>query len=412
MSRRRTRFVHSSDWHLECPLGGLAEVPDVLKPLFADAACRAAEKVVSAAIAEQADFVVLSGDIIDVELAGPHGIAFLQRQFARLAERKINVYWAGGRIDRPDRWPAAIHLPDNVHRFSSRRPEDFLFPSADAPQVHISGLSRPRGGKLRAADFWPDAEALPTIVVAHGRIDRGALAGRGINYWALGGKHRRTTVLEGPHPAHYAGTPQSRVPGEVGAHGCTLVEIDDEGRAELRPVATDVLRWCHRRAVVHDTTTPESLEHLLADQLRELRTTAPDLDLLVAWSIGGSGPIVSQLRRGQLAEKLLNNLRRRFGHDRPVAWSATLELEPDAAVPPAWSQQDSLLGDFLRSLPHFADGTHDPADLSGPLETLVGPTRSRELDRLVRLTDPADRRRVLQKAAALGASLLTNEDKP
>lgn len=410
MSRRRTRFVHSSDWHLECPLGGLSEVPDLLKPAFADAPLRAAEKVVSTAIAEQADFLVLSGDILDVELAGPRGVAFLQRQFVRLAERKINVYWAGGRIDRPERWPAAIGLPENVHRFSSRRPEDFLYPSSDAPQVRITGLSGPRGGKLRAADFWPDADALPTIVVAHGRIDRGALADRGINYWALGGKHRRTTTLEGPQPAHYAGTPQSRVPGEVGAHGCTLVEIDDEGRAELRQATTDVVRWCHRRAVVHETTTADSLEQMLADQLRDLRSTAPDLDLLVAWSIAGSGPVISQMRHGDLAEKLLTKLRRRFGHDRPVAWSATLELEPDAAVPPAWSQQDSLLGDYLRSLPQFADG--DPADLSGPLAALFGSTHTRELDGLVRLSDPADRRRMLQKAAALGASLLTCEDKP
>ncbi|OYV82779.1 MAG: hypothetical protein B7Z73_16800, partial [Planctomycetia bacterium 21-64-5] len=373
-----------------------------------------AEKIVGMALAEQADFMVLSGDILDIELAGPHGVSFLLRQFARLAERQISVYWAGGRVDRPERWPAALNLPGNVYRFSSRRPEDFLFPSADAPLARLTGLSRPRGGKLRAADFWPDPDSLPTIVAAHGRIDRAALAGRNINYWALGGKHRRTTLLDGPQPAHYPGTPQGRGPADLGAHGCTLVEIDEQGRVEMRNAASDVVRWCHRRATVHETTTGESLEQMLADQLRELRSTAPDLDLLVVWSIAGAGPVVSELRRGELAETLLARLRRRFGHDRPVAWSAAIELEPEAAVPPAWSQQDSLLGDFLRALPQFdGEGTNDPADLSGPLELLAGQTpRGRQLDRLLRLSDPADRRRMLQKAAALGASLLTSEDKP
>ena len=50
-------------------------------------------------------------------------ITLLVKQFQRLAERKIPVYWAAGRVDLPDRWPSAIPLPDNVHVFSTRSPE-------------------------------------------------------------------------------------------------------------------------------------------------------------------------------------------------------------------------------------------------------------------------------------------------
>ncbi|HEV3339969.1 MAG TPA: DNA repair exonuclease [Pirellulales bacterium] len=407
MSRRRLRFIHSSDWHLERPLGGLADVPNRLKDLFADAPYLAAEKVVSAALAEQADFVVLAGDIIDVELAGPRGAAFLVRQFERLAHGQIPVYWAAGRVDRPERWPAALRLPDNVFRFPSRRPEEFAVHLDGQPVARVTGMGRPNGGKIRPADFWPDPDGLPTIAVTQGRADRQAFQTRGLTYWALGGRHGRTAVLEGAPAASYAGSPQARRPDETGAYGCTVVEIDEEGRPHMRAVATDVVRFCRRRATIGESTTVDDLENRLADQMRELHSTAPDLYLMVSWTVNGSGPLVARLRHGSLATDVLARLGHRLEQETPLVSCVSLELEPEAAVPPAWSQHDSLLGDFLRSLASFdGQGEHDPADLLGPVQKLAeechGPGQTR---RLVRLTD-ADRRHALQMAASLGADLL------
>ena len=408
MSRRRLRFIHSSDWHLESPLGGLAEVPERIKGLLADAPYLAAEKVIAAALAEQADFVVLAGDILDVEFAGPRGVAFLVRQFERLAERHVPVYWAGGRVDRPERWPAAIRLPENVFRFSSRRPDDFLFQAGDQPAARLTGMSRPRGGKIRAADFWPDADGLPTIAVAHGHAERASLEARNISYWALGGKHCRTTVLDARQAASYSGSPQGRGPDETGAFGCTVVDVDEQGRVQTCPIATDVVRWCRRRATVNAATTVATLETMLADQLRELCNAAPDLHQFVSWTINGSGPVVAALRRGPLGAEILDRLRGHVKQETSYTWCVSLDVEPEAAVPPAWSQQDSLLGDFLRSLAQFdGQGETEPADLIGPLAQLAGPSTADK--RLVRLGD-TDRRRVLQKAAALGAKLLGSEE--
>jgi DNA repair exonuclease SbcCD nuclease subunit len=409
MSRRRLRFIHSSDWHLERPLGGLAEVPQRLKDVFSDAPYLAAEKVIGAALAEQADFVVLAGDIIDVELAGPRGAAFLVRQFERLAQGQIPVYWAAGRVDRPEQWPVALRLPDNVFRFPSRRPEEFSVRLGGEPAARVTGMGRPRGGKIRAADFWPDPDGLPTIAVTQGRADRQAFQMRGLTYWALGGRHVRTAVLEGAPAACYSGSPQARSPDETGACGCTVVEIDEEGRPHTRHVAADVVRFCRRRMTLSESTTCEDLENRLADQMRELHSAAPDLHLLVSWTVNGSGPLVAGLRGGGLASEVLARLGRRMEQETPLVCCVSLELEPEAAVPPAWSQHDSLLGDFLRSLASFdGQGEHDPADLVGPVQELAEECHgAAKTKRLVRLTD-ADRRRVLQAAAALGADLLAD----
>lgn len=410
MSHGRLRFIHSSDWHLESPLAGLCEVPERLKRALADAPLLAAEKVVTAALAEQAHFVVLAGDILGVELAGPRGVSFLLEQFTRLAQRNIPVYWAGGRVDRPERWPPALRLPGNVFRFSSRRPEDFIYEEVGEPRARITGMSRPRGGKVRAADFWPDADGLPTIAVAHGKADRAALAARGLTYWALGGKHHRTAIVES-HAAQYSGAPQSRSPDEAGSYGCTLVEID-EGRVQTRAIATDVARWHTRRIAVGDATTAETLESGLIEQLNELRRAAPAVHLLVSYTVHGHGPLIAALRCGQAASEIVSRLRRRVEAEEPAIWIRSIEVEPESAVPPAWLEQDSLLGEYLRSLADFDGQSETPADLVAPLNELVGRyAASAEVEQLLRLTDEG-RRKVLQKAAALGADLLGEETRP
>ena len=407
MSRKRLRFIHSSDWHLERPLGGLADVPERLKPILTDAPYQAAERVVNTALAEQADFVVLAGDLLDVELAGPRGAAFLVHQFERLAARQIRVYWVGGRVDRPERWPLALRLPDNVVRFSSRRPEDVVVELENEPAARITGMNRPRGGRVRAADFWPDADGLPTIAVAHGRAQRTSLSARGLSYWALGGRHARIAVCESPHAAYYSGSPQARFPEETGSHGCLVVEVDDDGHAQTRAVATDVARFCHRRISVSPSTTAEDLESGLAEQTCELRSTAPDLHLFVSWTVNGSGPLIANLRRGGLSVEVVSRLRRRLENDTPIVWHVSLEVEPESAVPPGWLQHDSLLGDYLRSLAQFdGQGDHDPADLVSPLDGLAERYHEpHDIKRLMRLGDNS-RRRVLQQAASLGVDLL------
>lgn len=430
MSPGRLRFIHSSDWHLERPLGGLAELPERLKNTLVDAPLLAAEKVVNAALTEQVHFVVLAGDIIDVELAGPRGVAFLLKQFERLAERQIAVYWAGGRVDRPERWPAALRLPANVFRFSSRRPEDFVYEAGDGSRAHIAGLSRVRGGKIRAADFWPDADGLASIAVAHGKADRASLADRDIAYWALGGKHHRATLLDAPHAAQYSGTPQARRPSETGPCGCTLVEIA-EGKVATRQIATDVVRWQAHRIAIGNAVTANSLEGMLIEQTYELRSAIPDRHLILSWTVHGTGPLIAVLRREKKSSEVLLRLRRHFEHEQPAVWINSLEVETESAVPPGLLEKDTLLGDYLRALTEL-DSETAAINLVGPLEDLIagqfaeqcvtentGPgvnneyraktAQSQKRLLCLRFSDE-ERRRVLQKAAVLGAGLLSGEE--
>ena len=113
------RFIHASDFQLHSPIAGLAVIPEAMKEGLASAAYIAAERVFDAAINERVAFVLLSGNLVDLDYGGPRAIAFLLAQFERLAKREIQVFWCGGETDLLERWPTSIELPPNVRLFSS-----------------------------------------------------------------------------------------------------------------------------------------------------------------------------------------------------------------------------------------------------------------------------------------------------
>ena len=83
------RFIHASDFHLERPLGDLDALPPHLSEAMAEAPRRAAQTVREAALAENIDFLVLSGDLLSTQAAGPHGMSVLLDCFVQVyAKRK------------------------------------------------------------------------------------------------------------------------------------------------------------------------------------------------------------------------------------------------------------------------------------------------------------------------------------
>ncbi len=407
MSNRPFRFVHAGDFHLEMPPLGLAEVPDHLTDLFLESPYLAAERVFDTVLAEEADFLILSGDLLIPRLTGPRGPLFLVEQFDRLAQREIPIYWSGGRVDPPEAWPTAFDLPANVHVFPRGRVGEIVYERDGERLARLIGISRERRRSIRASDFDPDPGGLFSIGVVHGSAEARVLQARRIDYWAMGGLHQRSTLFNSPHLAHYPGSPQGRRPQEDGPHSCTLVRVDPHGQARTSLVSTDVLRWISERVVVEEATDRAMLESLLRERLHTLTETMQQVDFLISWTVAGDGPLLAQLRHGTLRAGLLEILRSEFGHGSPLAWSLTLESEPSAALPPQWYDQESIRGEFLREIRRYQIDSAEPLELASYLSEghLAGTlaTAATDVSRSVR-------ERVLREAAMLGVDLLSGEE--
>jgi DNA repair protein SbcD/Mre11 len=448
MLTRPFRFVHAGEFHLEQPLMGVAEVPDHLRDLFIDAPYAAAGRVFDAVLAEDADFVLLAGDLLQPSLAGPRGSLFLVEQFARLAERGIDVYWAAGAADSREAWPTAVTLPQNVHVFPVGRVEEITILRDDEPLARLSGTSRERQRTLRPADFSADPTGLYSIAVAHGEAESAALQSRAIHYWALGGRHDRSTPVNGPQMVHYCGSPQGRRPEECGIHGCTLVQVNEQLQARTSLIPTDAVRWLSERVAIDETTSREDLETRLRDRVHaisemvsplllgegpgvraasrsagsisDLQTARPHpnplpagegtgraMPLLLSWTIAGQGPLMSQLRRGQLGAELREWLRNEYGYGSPAVWTVSLDVEISETLPPEWYEQETIRGDFLRAVRQLQMNPGDPLDLDAYLaESHLAGT----LGAAVAFSGKAARDRALREAAMLGVDLLSGEE--
>lgn len=415
MSQPTLRFVHASDLHLERPIHGLSEVPDHLRDLLIDAPYQAAEQVFETALAEDADALLLAGDVLDVDRAGPPGIVLLLEQFARLADRGIPVYWAGGAVDLPDAWPRSVPLPENVHVFPVGCVENLELQRDGETIARLQGTSRPEGGDLTTRGFHRDAHGLFTIGVAYGTDDSSGHEGDRVHYMALGGRHQQQTVDAQPGIAQYSGSPQGRGPAETGPHGCMIVQVDNNGRAKTRFVPTDAVRWIDQSLEVTASTRSEQLHERMEERLERLVAQHPGIDLLVRWNVRGAGPLVNRLRPGGLADELLVDLRRRFGEgghpaDGPAggrvaaAWSVSLDCRSPLSVPPEWYDEETVLGDLLRQFRHYQ--THEAESLH--LEQfLPEDVRHESLAAIAEVEGSEPRAALLIRAGKLGVDLLS-----
>jgi len=407
------RFVQAGHFRLEQPCGGLAEVPEHLTDLLIEAPYAAAEQVCETAVAQEADFLLLCGDLIDPARAGPRGVLFLIEQFRWLAERNIPVYWAGGRVDPPDAWPLGLALPENVHVFPDHQAQEFVVEREGEPLLRITGMSSPGGAPTAWEAFEPDPAGLPTVAVGYAAEGQHAPSERAhITYWALGGRAGLLTVQGAAGPIHWSGSPQGRSACQIGPHGCTVVSVDRSGEVLLEPVATDVLRWFDQHveldafAQLERQRWREVVQTDLCRRIEALKAAHPKLDLMVHWHLSGAGALARWLAGSGVAAELLDELRVRYGCGSPAAWSAALAVEHGGDWPQEWLRAEGVRADYLKLADRWRSRPEEPLGL----EEYLPAECAERLESLVCAADAAERAQIVGQAALLGSRLLSGEE--
>ena len=409
MSRRALRFIHASDFHLEQPLFGVDSVPSHLRSVFVDAPYQAAEQVFEAAVAEQVDFVVLSGDITHPHRAGPRALEFLIEQFQRLQQRGIHVYWIAGGVDRPSAWPRNMTMPRTVHVFSEENAGAVTHRNREQPIARITGLPSKGKVKVRGGELIGDGTVFH-IVGAYGRCNPKSLQRPDVDYWALGGRHQKKTLFTSPGVGHYCGSPQGRQPSEDGAFGCTLVDIDENATVHRQSVQTDIVRWHTEHLPLPDHADQRQLLQIMSDRTRELTAGSGSRQLLITWLLSdgdqlsdtASDQLMGRLRAGRVREEMLQSLRDEFGR----AWTIGIEIEPPTVLPSSWYEEDTVLGDLLRRVQEFQkdEDRMIEMDLWGK-----GSSLSAQMEQAIEVSTLEQREYLLRQVAAFGVDILRGD---
>ena len=236
------RFLHASDFRLGEPMRGLRYIPEIWRNRLRDAPYAATASVFDTALDEEVDFVVLTGDLIDLRGCSPYAINFLLEQFEKLDQAGTPIYWISGELDQHRYWSKAIKFPENVQLFGANGVESCTGSSPGIFQYSIVGSSfdgKRTTNTSAYAGFGGPSQT--TIALCYGDVeisdDKSNIA-----YWACGGLEDKLQVESGTVELNYPGSPQPRT-SNVSSAGCTLLSVSDENVVVANDVPVAGIRW-------------------------------------------------------------------------------------------------------------------------------------------------------------------------
>jgi len=254
------RFIHAADIHLDSPLRGLAGYDGPAVECIRTATRQAFDNLITEAIDQKIDFVVIAGDLYDGDWRDYQTGLFFARQMGRLAKAKIPAFVLYGNHDAESQITRRLSMPEGVKVFSTRKPETFMLEELG---VALHGQSfRQRDVTDNLAATYPDpVNGVFNIGVLHtgmGGMDGHAnyapctlddLITKGYDYWALGHVHHGVVLHQNPHVV-FPGNLQGRHIRETGPKGAYLISVENREIVEFGPLYTDVVRWAHLQVSV------------------------------------------------------------------------------------------------------------------------------------------------------------------
>lgn len=327
------RLLHIADVHLDSPFTGRSEA---MRQRLRRAALEALDRCVTTALAEEVDALLIAGDLFDREYLSFETERFLLAQLGRLAEAGIEVVYATGNHD-PGEGSRAEHLdwPGNVTVIPDGSPVvvPIAGPAGDTVG-YVTGAghatARETGDLSAGLTPVPDTD-LPQAALLHTQVSSAGAGGvhhayapsslanlraAGFHYWALGHVHLRQE-LSGDPPVHYSGGLQGRGPGETGAKGGLLVDLEDPGHpvVEFREFAP--VRW--EKLSVRELNDARTLDDVVGavtsawSGAREADPGAEGTAWILSAELEGPSPMWGQLRDQAELDTIADEVGQRIG---------------------------------------------------------------------------------------------------
>jgi exonuclease SbcD len=315
----KLRFIHTSDLHLDTPFKGLSSWNTDLAARLKDAAFKSFRRIIDICIEQQADFLIIAGDIFESDNKSLTAQLKFIAELNRLSDRGISSYFVCGNHDPVKSWLDVIRLPENAYRFGASEVEHFTYKKDSIAVADIYGISfgeKAVKENLALKYRLKGKSGRFSVAVLHGTV---GLAGphenyapfkisdvksRGFGYWALGHIHKRMVINEKDPVILYPGNPQGRDFGETGAKGCTLVEVDGNNRIKTSFIPVQLIRFEEVTIILGEEDRTDSL----TDKIRKARQNIEDNDdnvsCILRINITGRTPLHSYLNKPGETEQL------------------------------------------------------------------------------------------------------------
>lgn len=313
------KFIHAADIHLDSPLMGLSAYPDAPVEMLRTATRDAFTKLVTEAIEQQIDFMVIAGDLYDGTWKDHNTGVFFCKEMGRLKKSGIPVYVLFGNHDAESEMTKKLQLPDNVFTFETRKPTTFRLEHLKVA-LHGHSFKEKETTENLVTGYPPPVQGMFNIGVLHTALEGNSahanyapcsldeLHAKGYNYWALGHVHEHQ-VWKGSSTVVFPGNLQGRHIRETGPRGAVLVTADEVGVREIQRLIVDVLRWHSLEVNVTECDSLSEVVSSIGKALDELVENKPStIPVAIRVTVTGQTPahgdlfgLESQLRAEVLA---------------------------------------------------------------------------------------------------------------
>ena len=239
---RPVRFIHTSDVHLDTSFSG-SGFPSRLGDRKREAIRGTFRRIMEDARIREVDFVLIAGDLFELERITPDTFEFIKQQLAALGS--VRVFISPGNHDpcvqgspyREESWPGNVHIFAEEEFRSIELPEagvritGFGFAHHSLEEHHFQKLPILSTGLFNIVlSHGSDVSCVPAGKAKHGPFDVGEIAGKNVHYCALGHYHQQHRIPNSIDGAQvwYCGIPEGRGWDEEGACGYLLGEIRDK----------------------------------------------------------------------------------------------------------------------------------------------------------------------------------------
>lgn len=427
------KFIHAADLHIDSPLRGLEAYEGAPVDRVRHATRDALQRLVQLCLDEQADFLIVAGDLFDHDWKDFNTALFVVNQFQILDKAGIRVLVIRGNHDSKAEtslkapWPSS----ERFTLFDHKSAHTILLPELG---VAIHGMSfAERHVKENLVPKYPDAiKGMFNIGILHtnatGNEEHATYApcsvqnliDKGYQYWALGHVHQYQVLNAGPCHVIYSGNTQGRHIRETGAKGCAVVTVENGEVERIEFVPTDVLRWKQIDLELTATQHLDDLYELVDSKLREELVTAEGRLLGVRLRISGGCAAHRQLGSDVARREAEAALRARVGEISDDVWLEKIKWHTRAPIDRESLQQgQDFVGELLRQLDLLAGDDAELKSFAACLQPLIDKTHgdlqtgNNDEDRSEQLVDfdsPHQLRDWLKAAEGLLLNQLTKDE--
>ncbi|HMP71382.1 MAG TPA: DNA repair exonuclease [Pirellulaceae bacterium] len=417
-------FIHCADLHLDSPFEGIQDIDPNIGTILRDSTFKSFERIVSLAIEENVDFIVIAGDVYDSAYHSLRAQIRFRDAIKKVSDAGISCFIAHGNHDPLDSWDAKLGLPINAHRFGGDTVCKMTASRDGRPLADIYGVSFPTRivNENIAARFAREHDGVFAIGVLHCNLgghpehDNYApctlddLRRANLNYWALGHVHTRSEWTEQETCVVYPGNIQGRNVRETGERGCYLVNVREDQTIKLQFVPTDEVRWFAHDEANLDLRDIESFDTLLlelSDILERLRVKADGRASIARIRLYGRSDLHTELMSIDLVRDLIQRLREGERDRRDFVWTESIRI---ATLPTIDIAQRRLVDDFVGDYLKAAEELRSNGNIDLVRQMMRDRPEGRNIITAIDEFSDAELLEVLSDAELLGLNLLLSDN--